>query len=336
MFIFLVLLFTFAFGATAAEDPAQPEERSDAADLVVVRVSGNPITEKQVLDVVNQLARQENLTLEQSQQRYSMFFDRAVENLITLTLMRAQARETNIVVDAAEVDAQIQQMSQRFPNPEAFQKALTDQGATETALRESIMENIRMQKIADAASKDVARITDAELEIFYNDNSDKFTQPERARVAHILMQIPADATVLQKAEIRKKLEGIRIDIEADLITFADAASKYSEDAKTAAKGGEMGFVTRDNVPKSFSDIIFRVKPGTVSPALESQSGYHVLTVLELKPAGIAAFEEAKSAIRQFMEQNAMQTARQKFVEELKSKAAIEYFMTAEEFENRRK
>jgi parvulin-like peptidyl-prolyl isomerase len=332
-------------GAAAAEEPARTEEASDtgetaspepAADLVVVRVSGDPITETQVLDAVNQLARLENLTLEQLQQRNSMFFDRAVENLITLSLMKNWMRETNVTVSAAEVEAQMKQLSQRFSSPEAFQKALADQGATEAGLRESIMENIRMQKIVDEASKDAAQVTEAEIEKFYAENSDKFAMPERVRVAHILFKIPPDSTVAQKEEIRKKLESIRIDIEADIISFADAVVKYSQDADTAAKGGELGFLTRDNIPKSFSDIIFRIKPGVVSPALESQTGYHILTVLELKPAGQATLEEIKPALRQSLEQNTQQSARQKFMEELKSKAVIEYFMTSEEFANRQR
>ena len=339
IFVFTTLLLILTPSAAAANETAgaaatETASPEPAADLVVVRVSGDPITEKQVINAINELAGQENLTFEQSQQRNSLFFDRAIENLVTLSILKARMLEINIAADDAAVEAQLRQTAQRFSSTEAFQKALADQGLTETGLRNSIIENIRMQKIVDEASKFAAQVTEAEIEKFYVDNPDRFALPERARVAHILIQVPPNSTPAQKEEIRKKLEGIRVDIEAEIITFADAAAKYSQDANTAAKGGDMGLMTRGNMPKPFANILFNTRPGTVSPALESQAGYHILKALELLPAEQSALEEIKPALRQALEQNAKQSALQKFTEELKSKAAIEYFMTAEEFEKR--
>jgi len=317
-----------------ALDAEKPASQYLEADLVVVRVSGDPITEQQVLGAISELARQEDFTIEQSKQRNSLLFNRAVESLVTVSLMRSRMREMNIAVDDADVDAQLNQTSQRFPSPEAFQKALADQGLTETGLRNNIIENIRMQKVVDEASKNAAVITEADIEKFYNDNPNQFALPERARMAHILFKIPPDSTAAQKEEIRKRLEGIRVEIEAEIITFSDAAAKYSQDENTSSKGGDMGFVTRTNIPKPFVDMLFNTKPGTVSPALESQSGYHIIKALEVRPAEQASLQDSKSSLRQMLEQNAKQSARQKYVEELKNKAAIEYFMTLEEFDKR--
>ena len=332
--IFILLLTIMPCAASAQDNLPVGETPNAATDLVVARVSGDPITEKQVIGAIDELARQENLTLEQSKQRNSLLFDRAVENLVTVSLMRTRMREITITVNDDDVDALLRQTSQRFPSPEAFQKALADQGLTEADLRNSIRESIGMQKVVDEASKGTAQVTDAEIEKFYADNPDRFALPERARIAHILLHIPPDSTAAQKEEIRKKLEGIRVEIEAEIITFSDAAAKYSQDADTAAKGGEMGIVTRGNLPKPFADALFSIKPGSVSPALESQAGYHILKALELMPAGQASFEEIKPALRQSLEQDAQQSARQKFVAELKNRATIEYFMTAEEFDKR--
>jgi len=104
--------------------------------------------------------------------------------------------------------------------------------------------------------------------------------PERARIAHIFLKVPQDAAMAQKAEIRKKLEAIRVDIAAEKITFAAAAAKYSEDANTAEKGGDMGYVPRGDVPKSFADAVFNAMPGTVTPVLESESGYHIIMKID--------------------------------------------------------
>ena len=340
-FIFTALLLTLLSGAVGAEEAAPLDNASEsgetaspvpAADLVVVRVSGDPITEKQVIDAIRELVRQENVTLEQSRaQRNAMLFDRAVENLITLSLMKTRMREMNVAVDEAVVDAYLRQTAQGFSSPEAFQKSLEEQGITEGDFRNNIRESVRLQKVIDEASKDAAKITEADVEKFYAENPDRFAAQDRARVAHILLKIPPDATPAQKEEIRKRLESIRVEIEAEIITFAAAAAKYSQDEETAANGGDMGFVVRGNMPKPFADVLFRTKPGTISPALESRSGYHLLKALELKPAGTASLEEVKTNLKQYLERNAAQAARQKFVQELRSKAVIESFMTSDEF-----
>ena len=345
MFILSILIFTHMTGVTVSQETTQPAKAPEAgknvspesaADLVVARVSGVPITEKDVLVTINEIARRENMTLEQSQQRNSMLFDRAVDNLINISLLRTRTREMNITISDAEVNAQLQQAAQRFSTPEAFKKALADQGVTEADLRKNISESMLVQKVVEEASRGAAPVTEAVIEKFYADNPERFALPERVRMAHILLQIPPNATAAQKEEIRKKLEGIRVEIAAEIITFAEAAEKYSQDANTAEKGGEMGVVSRDNLPKPFADAVFKAKPGMVSVPLESQSGYHVLKVLDLMPAGQAALEDVKNTLRQALEQNAQQSARQKFIEELRSKASIEYFMTSEEFAKRRK
>ena len=355
IFMFMILLPVLSFDSVCAAEIALPEEEisktdavpdaeleseeivspKTASDLVVVRVSGEPITEKQVQDAINEIAwEQETLTIEQARMRNSLFFSGAVENLITLSLLKARMLEMNVTVEEADVDVRLQQLSQRFPTPEVFQESLAAQGMTEDTLRNNQRENLRLQKILDEASKNAASVTDEDVEAFYANNPERFATKDRAHVAHILLKIPPDVTATQKEEIRKKLEAIRVDIEAEIITFAEAALKYSQDESTAENGGDLGIMIRDNMPESFANAIFYIKQRTVSPALESQSGYHILKALELHPAGQSTLEEVKPVLRQLLEQNAKQSAMKNFVEELKGRATIEHFMTAEEFVRR--
>jgi len=320
-------------GSAAETEPApEPEPETD---LVVARVSGVLITEKQVLEAIDEIARQRgNMPLERLQQRNSLFFNDAIDSLVTLSLLKAQVAEQGVAASDAEIDAQVKQMAGRFASPEEFQKALEAQGMTEADLRKNIQGAVALQKVIDGATKGLPPATDAEVEKFYAAHPDKFALPERARVAHILLEIPQGATASQKAELQKKLEAIRFEIEAETVTFADAAAKYSQDEKTAAKGGDMGVIARARLPKPFADALFSTRPGTVSPVLESQSGYHIVKALEIKPAGQATLEEAKPAILQLLGQEAKQTARNRFVAALKDKAVIETFMDAEEFAKR--
>ena len=337
-----ILLLLLSPSATAAQESTEPSEATAdvspappaETNLVVARVAGTPITEKQVLDAINEIARQRNLPLNQMQERNAMLFNDVIDNLVTIAVIKAQIREQNITVSDTEIEQQMKQLAAGFPSAEEFQKALAAQERTEADLRGSIRENIAIQKVIDAATRDIPPITDADMEKFYTDNPDKFAIGERVRAAHIMLQVPQDATDAQESEFKKELERIRFEIEAETISFADAAAKYSQDENTAANGGALGILARGSLPKSFEDVIFNMKPETITPVLESQAGYHILKLLELQPAGKVSLEEAKPAVKQFLEQTAKQLAGQEFIATLKNGATIEAFMSAEEFAKR--
>jgi peptidyl-prolyl cis-trans isomerase C len=328
--------------ATSTPVPAQakpaesalPTKSDTVSDLVVATVSGEPITEKQVLTTINVLASQTVLKPEEQKDRNLLLFKGALDNLITLTVLRAEVRNQNVIVDKARIDQQMQLFETRYGSKEAFEKAMAKQGVNETSLRKSIEETWSVQEVLDRAAKDVPAITDADIQKFYDNNPEKFLNPERAHVAQILLRADPAATAEQKAEVKKNLENIRADIESKKITFEDAAAKFSQDQASAKKGGDLGFVSRGQTGKQLEEAIFGTFPGHLTAVIENPSGYHLIRVIELKPAGKSTLEEAKPTIQQYLYQAAKQSVVQKYVQGLKSKAVVESFMTAEEFDKR--
>ena len=320
------------------EKAAEPAPAADAdpagSDLVVARVAGEPITEKQVLSTIDQMVRQKRVAPDKLQERNTVLFKAAVDNLVTTAVLKSQARQQNLTADAAKVDLELQQISKQFPSREEFQKALADQGVTEAALRKSIEEALVIQQLWDQVTKNAPSPTDEEIAKYYDSNAEKFAWPEQVRAAHILLRADAKSTPEQKAEINKKMEAIRTEIESKAITFSDAAAKYSQDPSNASKGGDLGFFSRGQMVKPFEEAAFATKPGTLSPVVETQFGYHIIRVEELRPARKLSLEEAKSPIAQILNQMAKQRHAQSYVAELKAKAQIETFMTVEEFGKR--
>ena len=206
--------------------------------------------------------------------------------------------------------------------------------ASADLLRKNIEDSLGLQQLMDRAVKDVPEATEEEIAKFYEANSSKFATPEQLRASHILLKVDSKNTPEEKAEVKKKIEAIRAEIESNAITFADAAAKYSQDSGNAAKGGDLGFFARGRMVKPFEEAAFAAKPGTVTPVVETQFGYHIIKVAELKPAGQLSLEQAKAPIKQVLNQSAKQRAAQKYMDELKAKAAVESFMTAEEFVKR--
>jgi peptidyl-prolyl cis-trans isomerase D len=90
---------------------------------------------------------------------------------------------------------------------------------------------------------------------------------------HILFLVPPNAPPAVKDSIRKKATAIRAQVTS--ANFADMAKKYSQD-NSAAKGGDLGVFPRGMMVKPFGDALSALKPGDISPLVETQFGYHIV------------------------------------------------------------
>jgi hypothetical protein len=146
----------------------------------------------------------------------------------------------------------------------------------------------RGDSIADAKAIDAAAagmIENAKLGRFMEGVSSKFPADSGTEAGylaaqgglyaarHILLLVPQGATPAVRDSIRKKIDGIRAQVTP--ANFADMARRYSQD-NTAAKGGDLGVFPRSMMVKPFGDAVAALKPGEISPVVETQYGYHIV------------------------------------------------------------
>ncbi|HEX7979326.1 MAG TPA: peptidylprolyl isomerase [Gemmatimonadaceae bacterium] len=90
---------------------------------------------------------------------------------------------------------------------------------------------------------------------------------------HILFLVPKGATPAAKDSIRRKAESVRTQVTA--ANFAELAKKYSDD-NSKERGGELGVFPRSMMVKPFGDAVAALKPGQISPLVESEFGFHII------------------------------------------------------------
>lgn len=118
---------------------------------------------------------------------------------------------------------------------------------------------------------------------------DKYKQPERVRVAHILITTKSRS----KEDARKRAEEVRTKALAG-IDFNALAREYSEDPSVRRNGGDLGFVSKDSVVPAFGKAAFALKnKGDISEIVETEYGLHVIRYEERKPEEIPAYEELR-------------------------------------------
>ena len=139
-------------------------------------------------------------------------------------------------------------------------------------------------------------VPDSEVEAYYNANKDKFGQPERRTASHILISVKKDASAADKAAAKAKADAILAELRKAPASFAAVAKAKSQDPGSAEAGGDLGVVEKGAFVKSVEDAIYALKQGEISNVVESEYGYHILTVPSITPAKLKTLDEAKAQI----------------------------------------
>ena len=131
--------------------------------------------------------------------------------------------------------------------------------------------------------------------------------------------------VNEEIELRhKKAEAILSELKQDPTKFAQLAKENSEDTISAADGGNLGFVAKEELQPDFAKVVFSQKPNTISELVTTPYGYHIIMVTDRKKAGVEPFEKVKFDIKNYLEQQSKTDLLQKFLDKVKSDAKIEY------------
>jgi peptidyl-prolyl cis-trans isomerase D len=134
-----------------------------------------------------------------------------------------------------------------------------------------------------------------DIEANYERNlNTQFTHPEQVRARHILIATPPDASPAEHAAARAKADEVLQKVKSGG-DFAKLAEQYSDDPGTKDRGGELGYFAKGEMVKSFEDAAFKLTSGQLT-VVQSQYGYHVLQLEEIKKASQDTLEQAKPKI----------------------------------------
>jgi len=125
---------------------------------------------------------------------------------------------------------------------------------------------------------------------------DKRPAKGKYKVAHIMMVVPQGSGSNLDKEAKAKMEDIETKLNAGE-NFEELAKEFSEDRRTAEKGGEIGWITvGGRMIAEFEEAVFNLEnPGDYSPILKTNYGYHIIKLLEVEP--IKKFDEVKHDIK---------------------------------------
>lgn len=127
-------------------------------------------------------------------------------------------------------------------------------------------------------------VSEEAIKSYFDEYQAEFSQPEERQASHILISAAADAPDDEKQAARDKAEDVLERVLHDPEQFVDLAKEFSDDPGSALQGGNLGFFGRGVMVKAFEDEIFQMQPDEISGVVETDFGFHIIKLVDVKEA----------------------------------------------------
>lgn len=162
----------------------------------------------------------------------------------------------------------------------------------------------------DTVKKSIT-LNEADLKSYYEQNVTRLSGKEERRASHILINAPKDMPADDRKKARERADALLAQVRKAPDTFAEAARKNSQDTGSAPNGGDLDFFARGAMVKPFEDAAFALNKGDISDVVESDFGFHIIKLTDVKTPKQRSFEELRPSMEADLK---TQQAQRKFAE----------------------
>jgi peptidyl-prolyl cis-trans isomerase D len=155
------------------------------------------------------------------------------------------------------------------------------------------------------------QLPEQDIKTYYEQNLQRLSGQEQRRASHILINAPKDASASDREKARAKADALLADVRKDPKSFAQLARKNSDDPGSAANGGDLDFFAKGAMVKSFEDAVFGLKKGEISAVVESEFGFHIIMLTDIKVPAAPSLEAMRPRLEADLRE---QQAKRQFAE----------------------
>lgn len=322
--LIVVSLVFLTFTVSACQGSEQDEPESAVEERAMFDL-GDPIDDPALAAIVSSEYGTDTLTADEfnvqiervTQQFPQMAGDEAQAQELRRTLVEqfalthalgGEVSEQGLEIDSVALQAQIDQIRERFESEEAFQQALAEQDLTEDVFRESMREQMEQQTWQQDVVDRAEPPSDEEVEAYREE------QAEQVRVQHILFFSPQPDSA-----IRARAEAVLDTAKAEDVPFDELARRHSDDG-TAAQGGDLDFFSRGDMVEPFSEVAFALQDSgdVADDVVRTQFGYHIIRLTGRRTGEPMPAEQAREAMLRRRQQDAVMDA----LDRLREKVSI--------------
>lgn len=246
--------------------------------------------------------------------RLKELYEELLTFLIDEKLIRQIARESGIRVTDADIDNAIENLRmQNNLTEEQFQQALDQQGFTEAQYRSDLKRQLLRLKVMNQRVRARVNVTEEEVRARYEEKARETGNEIRLDVSHIMIPVEEDSTATEVAAVRQQADGIRSELTPE--NFEAKAQELG--------GGEIGWVSPEDLPAELGESLVRLSVGEISTPLRGNTGFHIFHVRDRQIGNdFPSFDEMKQELYREMLDSAMRRQEKVFLQEERRKATI--------------
>ena len=193
---------------------------------------------------------------------------------------------------------------------------------------EEVNEKVRVEYVyapGNAVADDAVEVTDADMAAYYQENIADYEHPDQVSLEYAYF--PKSASAEDSLQIAEEIGRLRQEIEAGA-DFAELAEAVSDDAASAANGGDLGTFARDRMVPAFADAAFALEAGGLSQPVQTRFGWHLIKVEERLQEDGEEKVHARHILLKYKASRSTEDTLREWAEEFQQKAVSSGFGSA--------
>lgn len=258
-------------------------------------------------------------------------FKKSPDELTEAELQRAQTQALNefkiesrvlnspeaaaVIITEQELQCAFQEIRDRYDDEDTFFSDLEKNQLNNDSLAAALQRQCKVNTVLDLIASRAPAISEVDIGIYYHLHSEQFNAPERREVSHIFISINPDYPENTYEMALSRTQELAEKLRKKPHKFPDLALRHSE-CPTALQGGVLGTVSRGTLYPELDAVLFKLKPGQVSEAVQSEIGFHLLLCKSIHKAETLSLAKATPKIRQLMNERARRTCQRAWLASL--------------------
>ena len=241
----------------------------------------------------------------QCKTEYDTIKAQVMQFLIQAEWVTQEAEKRNVEVKPAQLQKTLEdQKKQAFPTEKAYKTYLKTSGMTEADILFRVKLNELQTKLTQDVTEDAKKVSDADVQEYYDKNQKRFAQPERRDLLIVLTKTEAKAEAAKQA----------LDSGQP---WKQVVKQYSIDETTKAQGGKLASVAKGQQDKALEDAVFAASKGEVEGPIKTQFGWYVFQVEKITPASQQSLEQSRDTIKNLLRSQRQQKALDDFIKDFR-------------------
>ena len=219
-------------------------------------------------------------------------------------------------------------LREQFASATAFSLKIEGMGMSTNAYRLFLQEQALTQEVLKRELKPQTMVKEVEVLEFYNENLALWKTPEYAEVEHVLLakvDLATGRRLNPDERAAKQATAAKVQAKAVAgVNFPQLAKEFSEDLATKNDGGKLRLYRSVSDPK-IAERVFSMRIN-VPELVESETGFHIIRVMKLEPAGAKKIGEVRAEIREHLYQKKINEKLPVYVKLLLGQARVKTFL----------